>query len=298
MPSESRTLPRLDRASHLRKSLDFLEAELRSPESLLLPVWRDLSLVAADQLVLLPLAQAQALLEAGGELAWLGKLGEQSCFAVDISTLTEPMREPSLAGKGELRDLRMVGATLPADQAALAAYARGLLIWHGRHQHCGVCGGKTAARDGGHVRACRDPNCKSEHFPRTDPAVIVLVHDGDLCLLGRQQRWPAGMYSTLAGFVEPGETIEEAVAREIMEEAGIAVDDVRYFRSQPWPFPSSLMLGFTARATSRDIHLGDDELQDARWVTRQQIRDCRAHGFFVPGRYSLAGQLIEAFVGQ
>jgi NAD+ diphosphatase len=126
----------------------------------------------------------------------------------------------------------------------------------------------------------------------------MLVHDGELCLLGRQQRWPAGMYSTLAGFVEPGETIEEAVAREIMEEAGIAVDDVRYFRSQPWPFPSSLMIGFTARATSREIHLGDDELQDARWVTRQQIRDCRSHGFFVPGPYSLAGQLIEAFLAQ
>jgi NAD+ diphosphatase len=296
MQRESGPFPRLDRASHLRKDLAFLEAELGAPDSVLLPVWRDLSFVAAEQLVLLPLAQARGLLDTGGELAWLGRLGTRSCFAIDISALSEPLREPSLAGKGELKDLRLVGGTLPADQAALAAYARGILHWHGRQQHCGVCGERTAARDGGHLRACRDPSCKSEHFPRTDPAVIVLVHDGEQCLLGRQSRWPAGMYSTLAGFVEPGETIEEAVGREIMEEAGIAVEDLRYFRSQPWPFPASLMIGFTARAASREIHLGDDELEDARWVTRQQIRDCRTHGFFVPGRYSLAGQLIEAFV--
>jgi NAD+ diphosphatase len=153
------------------------------------------------------------------------------------------------------------------------------------------------AREGGHVRACRNDACATMHFPRTDPAIIVLVHDGDQCLLGRQKRWPKGMYSTLAGFVEPGESMEEAVAREVEEEAGVLVQDVRYFRSQPWPYPASLMIGFTARATSRAIVLGDQELEHAAWFSREQIRNFGADGAFVPGaNFSLAGQLIAAFL--
>lgn len=147
------------------------------------------------------------------------------------------------------------------------------------------------------MRACRNEACAAQHFPRTDPAIIVLVHDGEQCLLGRQKRWPKGMYSTLAGFVEPGETMEEAVAREVEEEAGVRVDDVRYFRSQPWPYPASLMIGFMARATTREIHLGDEELEHAAWFSREQLKEPRAEGFFVPGsNFSLAGQLITAFV--
>jgi len=181
-----------------------------------------------------------------------------------------------------------------------------MLFWHTRTQHCGACGERTAPRQGGHVRVCRRESCALEHFPRTDPAIIVLVHDGDECLLGRQRSWPRGMYSTLAGFVEPGETIEQAVAREVFEESGVRVEDVRYFRSQPWPFPSSLMIGFSARAVSRAIDVGDDELEDARWVSKAELQATarvsapldapRTGQLFVPGRYSLSGQLIEAYL--
>jgi len=288
----------LDRAAHLRKDVDFLQAELRAGESLILPSWRDLSLVADQRLALLPLGQASSLLEHDGELIWLGKLPIGSCFALDLSALTDPLAHPALRGRGELQDLRLIGASLPAEHAALAAYARGLFHWHRRQLHCGVCGSATAARCGGHVRACRNESCATEHFPRTDPAIIVLVSDGDFCLLGRQSRWPKGMYSTLAGFVEPGETIEEAVVREVHEESGVRVADVRYFKSQPWPFPSSLMLGFMATATSREIQVDRDELEDAQWFKREQVRDPKAHGFFTPGTFALSGQLIEAWLAE
>jgi NAD+ diphosphatase len=284
------------RDAHLRKDLGFLEGELRAGDTLLLPVWREQPLVVGgDTLALVPLSGGAGLLEGDGELVWLGKLGAQSVFAIDVSALPAPDQHPLLS-QMEPKDLRLASATLPTEQATLAAYARAILHWHGRQRHCGVCGGPTAPRDGGHLRVCRAEACKTEFFPRTDPAVIVLVHDGDRILLGRQSRWPKGMYSTLAGFVEPGETIEEAVAREILEESGVRVDDVRYFRSQPWPYPASLMIGFFARAVSTEIDLGEQELEDARWFERAQVADAKAHGFFVPGPFSIAGQLVAAWL--
>jgi NAD+ diphosphatase len=288
----------LDRAAHLRKDVDFLQAELRAGESLLLPCWQEQSLVADRRLALLPLGEARSLLDHDGELIWLGKLPVGSCFALDLSTLPDPLAHAALRGRGELQDLRLIGASLPTEHAALALYARGLMHWHRRHLHCGVCGAPTAARCGGHVRACRNESCATDHFPRTDPAIIVLVSHGDDCLLGRQSRWPAKMYSTLAGFVEPGETIEEAVAREVFEESGVRIDGVRYFKSQPWPFPSSLMIGFFATATSREIRCDQDELEDAQWFSREQVRDQKQHGFFTPGAFSLSGQLIAAWLAE
>jgi NAD+ diphosphatase len=288
-------LPRFERAAHLRKDIAALEADVRAEGSVLLPVWRDQSLIAGERVALVELARARELLEVSGELVWLGKLGAAGCFALDVSALAEPLRHPALASVGEFKDLRMAGAALPVEHAALAAYARGILYWHRRHRHCGACGAETAAREGGHLRVCRAESCSTQHFPRTDPAVIMLVHDGDHCLLGRQKTWPKGMYSTLAGFVEPGETLEEAVAREVEEESGVHVEHVRYFRSQPWPFPSSLMVGFTARARTRELR-ASDELEDARWFSRTELRAAREHGFHVPGRFSLAGQLIEAYL--
>jgi NAD+ diphosphatase len=299
-------LPPFERAAHLRKQLDFLEAELHAPGSLIVPMWRAQNLIAGERGVLLELGRAPELVDQAGELVWLGKLGEASCFALDLSNLPDPRAHALLAESGEFKELRGVAAMLPADQAALLAYARGLLFWHTRTQYCGACGERTAPRQGGHVRVCRRESCALEHFPRTDPAIIVLVHDGDDCLLGRQRSWPRGMYSTLAGFVEPGETIEQAVAREVAEESGVLVSDVRYFRSQPWPFPSSLMIGFSARATSRAIDIGDDELEDAQWVSKADLQAsarvsspleaAREQRFFVPGTYSLSGQLIDAFL--
>jgi NAD+ diphosphatase len=298
MSAENAALARLDRAVHVRKDVDLLEAQLRAGDSLFVPVWREQSLVSGARAALVRAGDARGLLDLGGELVWLGTVGGAGCFAIDVSTMADPLAHQALAGVGEFKDLRFAGPALPANEVNLLAYARGILYWHGRHLHCGVCGGRTAPREGGHLRVCRNQDCATQHFPRTDPAMIVLVRDGDECLLGRQKRFPAGMYSTLAGFIEPGESIEEAVVREVREESGVQVDDVRYFNSQPWPYPSSLMIGFNARATSREVVL-DDELEDARWFSREQLRDPRAHGFFVPpGPFSLSGQLIAAFVNE
>jgi NAD+ diphosphatase len=288
--------PAFDRAAHRRSDLDYLEAALGATDTLLLPTWRNLSFVRAERLALVPAGDAAGLIDRADELVWLGELEGRGCFGLDLSSLEDPLTVPALEQAGEFQDLRQVGAALPAADAGLAAYARGILHWHAHHRHCGVCGSPTAPREGGHSRECRDEACRSKHFPRTDPAVIVLVHDGDRCLLGRPSRAPRGMYSTLAGFVEPGETVEEAVVREVAEETAVRVGEPRYFRSQPWPFPASLMIGFVAEALSREIQLIDDELEDAAWFTREQIRNAQDHGFFVPGRFSIAGQLIDAFL--
>jgi NAD+ diphosphatase len=173
----------------------------------------------------------------------------------------------------ELRELRPLAPMLPADSASLLAYARALVLWRARHRFCGVCGAPNAARRAGHVMRCTRPDCDNETFPRLDPAIIVLVTDasGERALLGRQAAWAPGRYSTIAGFVEPGESLEDAVAREVAEETGVEVGEVRYQSSQPWPFPSSLMLGFRAVARTEAITLRDGELEDARWFTRADL---------------------------
>ena len=188
--------------------------------------------------------------------------------------------------------IRDVGSTLSDRDAGLYATAVALANWHANHRRCPRCGEPTEPVHGGWVRRCAADG--SEHFPRTDPAVIVLVHDGaDRCLLGRQPVWPPDRYSTLAGFVEPGESLEQAVAREIEEESGAIVDDIVYRGSQPWPFPASLMLGFEARAIGGDIGVGDDELEDVRWFSRDDIRGGRP---LLPPPASIAHWLITGWL--
>ena len=159
----------------------------------------------------------------------------------------------------------------------MAALARGLCYWHATHRYCGRCGSENTLVEAGHSRLCTNEQCKHQTFPRTDPAVIMVVTrtfaDGiQRCLLGRKAIWAPGMYSSLAGFVDPGESLEQAVAREVMEEAGIVVGNVRYIASQPWPFPSSIMLGFIAEAVTEDIHVDKDELDDAQWFSREELK--------------------------
>jgi NAD+ diphosphatase len=190
--------------------------------------------------------------------------------------------------------LRRVGPALPAAEAALAAYARALRYWHDTHGFCSRCGAPTVVKDGGHARACDD--CGRTVFPRTDPAVIVLVACGDHCLLGRSPRFPSDMYSTLAGFVEPGESLEDTVRREIFEEAGVRVTAMRYRSSQPWPFPASLMLGFHATASERTLAIDDDELADARWFHKHELLDPRSRPVSLPRRDSIARYLIESWL--
>jgi NAD+ diphosphatase len=165
-----------------------------------------------------------------------------------------------------------------------------MLLWRERNRYCGRCGSLTMPIQGGHVLECTDPTCVTQLFPRIDPAVIVLITDGERTLLGRQAAWPAGRYSTIAGFVEPGESLEDAVVREVREETGIEVASVDYHSSQPWPFPSSLMLGFTAFAATTAIDLADQELEDARWLTREQIA---AGEVALPIIHSISFRLIE-----
>lgn len=193
---------------------------------------------------------------------------------------------PTDALEAELRarraGLRETGLLLAADEAALFAYAKGLVHWHDETRHCACCGSPLAVVSAGHRLQCTNTACGRMHFPRTDAAIIVIVEHEGACLLGRQQGWPSGHYSTLAGFIEPGEALEDAVRREVLEESGVRVGAVHYHSSQPWPMPASLMVGFTAMALDPTIRLRDGELEEAHWFTPEQIADGIADGSFVP----------------
>jgi NAD+ diphosphatase len=281
--------PYLERAAHWRKDAERLRAALADPATLFVPVWqaRNVIELSAERACAYFVAGSQAL--AGIEtqdFILLGEFRERVCFAVAIGG-DEP---PALADTVEFQDLRLIAGELPAEEAGLLAYARAMVHWRERHRYCGRCGKPTLALQGGHVVQCSDPACATQQFPRLDPAVIVLVTDGERALLGRQPAWPPGRYSTIAGFVEPGESLEDAVAREVREETGVLVDDVQYHSSQPWPFPSSLMLGFTARARHTAIDLGDQELEDAGWFSRAQLA---AGEIALPTTHSISFRLIE-----
>jgi NAD+ diphosphatase len=215
-------------------------------------------------------------------------------FAVDAAGADPP---PGTEPIG----LRDAGALLSQGDGGLIAQATGLVNWHRRHPRCSVCGSPTTMAEAGYLREC--PSCGAQHHPRTDPVVIMLVTDGDRALLGRQARWPAGRYSALAGFVEPGETLEEAVAREVREEAGVEIARARYDSSQPWPFPSSLMLGFFADYESGGeggFESRDHELEDVRWFSRDELeaaRDGRADGLGLPPPIAIARRLIDRWLG-
>lgn len=286
----------LDRAAGRREDEPWIAAALDGADTLFVPVWRGRCLLRGvdsgrpEAVFLTGEAAAALCLPAGAPWVFLGLQGPLAVFAVDVGAAEDPLPP----GLGTFADLRAVAGALPAADAAVLALARGLLHWRSRHRFCGVCGGACAARSAGHVLHCAA--CDSSHFPRTDPAVIMLVHAGDRALLGRSSRFPAAMYSALAGFVEPGESLEEAVAREVIEEAGVQVGRVHYHSSQPWPFPASIMLGFYAEALSEEITIDTNELEDARWFARAQIRDHQAHGFDLPRPDSIARRLIDDWV--
>jgi NAD+ diphosphatase len=224
-----------------------------------------------------------------GETVFLGLAGGRPLFARDAAG-DEPER-------GRPAGLREIAGELPAHEAALAAYAASLLSWHRRHRFCANCGQPTEPADAGHERRC--PGCGAQHFPRTDPVVIVRVVDGERLLLGRQASWAPGRFSVLAGFVEPGETLEEAVRREVREESNVEVGDVAYVASQPWPFPSSLMIGFHAVAAGGQPRPGDGELCDVRWFDRAELEAAIAGTGDVrlPPPYSISRRLIDGWLG-
>lgn len=286
----------LDRIATRREDQAWISEQLENPDSLFVPVWRNRNLVhgvaeGQPEAIYISGAAAVALRMAGGPWAFLGLLDGKAVFAVDISAAEDPV--PLLSDSvGTFVDLRSVGWGVAKPEASVLAHARGLMHWRSRHGHCGVCGGVCEGRTSGHMMKCIV--CGAEHFPRTDSAVIMLVTRGDSCLLGHSQRFPrANMYSTLAGFLEPGETLEEAVRREVLEESGIQVGAVQYHSSQPWPFPGNIMLGFYAEGLTEEITIDPEELIDARWFTRDQCRNPEAHDFLLPRADSIARRLVE-----
>ncbi len=287
----------LDRAATLRRDEGRLAALLRESASKLFPIWRSNSLVKDDSIVGVPHSEVEHLIEEGEAPIFLGLLNGEPCFACDISH-HELETIPRLVSAGEFADIRQVGGQLSQSDGALLAFARAMVHWHRTHRFCGVCGKATLPTQGGHVRRCTNPACRHEVFPRTDPAVIMLVTAGDQCLLGRQASWTPGMYSTLAGFVEPGETPEEAVAREVMEETGITVTGAQYHSSQPWPFPGSLMIGFRAEAKKATPRVDTHELEDAEWFSRDEIRKFAERGMSLPRPISIARRLIEDWLAE
>lgn len=237
-------------------------------------------------------------LEGAGEPVLLGLDGDDARFAVDVSNGPEPAAVSFGSGSGvEFEGLRTAAPNLPAGDAAIAAQARSLVDWHERHPFCAACGAATRPRNGGSSRACA--GCGTEHFPRTDPVVIVIVSRRGRALLGRSGRFAGNLFSALAGFMEPGESVEEAVRREVAEEAGIQVGAVRYVFSQPWPFPASLMLGCLAEGLSDEIAVDPEELEDARWFSRIELTEAlagRADVLTVPGSLAIAHHLIRAWL--
>jgi len=281
----------VDRIGERRKDSAWLADAVQSEQCCFVPVWGDQCLVGGDplQAVLLGRDQVGQMID-DQELIFLGLFRDRPAFALSISADTDaPFPE-----LGEFHDLRYLGSVLPPDEANLVAHARALVLWHASQVFCGVCGSSARPEAAGNSRICLNDACRREIFPRVDPAIIVLVSDGDRCLLGRQTNWPEGRYSTIAGFVEPGESLEDAVRRETYEETNVHVGKVSYHSSQPWPFPSSLMLGFMAEADSSDIVLNDGELEDARWFTRKELLS----GFpKLPFRISIARRLVDHWLG-
>jgi NAD+ diphosphatase len=294
----------LDRAGHRRTDAAWLEQARADPRSRVVLATPAGIAIDADGGVprpaTLPLPETlERLGTASAEAVLLG-VGEDGAalFALDAG--------PDGAG-GPIASLRDAAAAMAPQDAGLLAYAQAILSWQRTHRFCGSCGAPTTSEDGGHMRRCTVDGTQSH--PRTDPVVIAIVGDGDRVLLGRQAAWPKGRYSSLAGFVEPGESLEQAVAREIAEEAGVAVAAITYHSSQPWPFPGSLMVGFVAAYAGGELHPQDDELEDVRWFARDEVAAAAADdlpwtdgptggasGLLLPPRMAIARRLIESWL--
>lgn len=301
----------LDREDQLRRDEQALAGLLSDPGTLVIPLWGDRILVTIDSPIRLQYitgSHAEDLIASATETLFLGSVEERAIFTADLSHLGEAAVEAHL-DKGSLLGVRQAGALLQPAESAIAGYAASLLHWHRHNRYCGLCGSATRSLEGGRIRRCNNADCRHESYPRSDPAVIMLVEhrptDGSIprCLLGHHPRHPPGMYSTLAGFVEPGETLEQTVIREVGEETGIQVSQTHYLASQPWPFPSSLMVGFIAEAESTEIILDHNELQDARWFSREEVEIMSGvdgkqgdRSLHLPGSDSIARLLIESWL--
>ncbi len=294
----------LNRASEKRTDSNWIESKRRDPSSLVLPMWRlEPFLLGPEkseppiELGLVRPGIADSLADADAPCIFLGLDDDTAVFALDVSASGDPANVGPLAGLGYFRDARMAGSMVSMKDAAIIAQAKAMIDWHRRHGFCPGCGAPTKVMDAGYRRLCA--KCNAEHFPRVDPVVIMLATDGEACLVGRGKQFPPGMFSALAGFVEPGETIEEAVRRELMEEASVKVGEVTYYATQPWPFPSSLMIGCFAKAESRDAKVDENELAEVRWIERRVARELikgkELDGLRVPPPIAIAHHLIKTW---
>ena len=277
-----------DRHAERRADPDWYEHLARDPQARVLVVGDDV--VATDGGRLRVLAPDQAV-----EL--LGVTAERLLLGADDAGPVAALSVPKVPADLNPRPVRSVVTGLDALHGSLLVHALGLANWHRTHQFCARCGRASQAEEAGHRRRC--PACGAQHFPRTDPAVIMLITDGDdRALLGHSPQWVPGRFSTLAGFVEPGESLEDAVRREVAEETGVRVGPATYAGSQPWPFPSSLMLGFSGVAETTAIHVDGDEVSEARWFTRESLREATAgDSVRLPGRFSISRWLIDRWHG-
>jgi NAD+ diphosphatase len=288
----------LDRAGNERRNPEWVAEKLAAPETRFLPFWRLNPLSTMDEPGRLVWLDRSVLVHQAQDdhPVLLGLKDGVAHFAVDVSPLADPMVELGIEGAA-FNDTRAVAVRLERGEAGTVAHGRSALDWHARHRFCPKCGQPTEPREAGSMRKC--DACGAEHFPRTDPVVIMVVWHGNRCILGRQKAWQPGFYSALAGFIDQGETIEEAVRREVKEEVGLDVDDIVYRASQPWPFPSSLMIGCFAHAVADVENVDAFELDGARWFSREEVRRAIAepnpekHGFGVPGYVAIAHHIIK-----
>ncbi len=295
------TTVKLDRLDPLRGDPQWLEKVLYETESKILLLWRNKYLMQGEQgLLNLSPKQCTDFIEQADERIFLGRSDAGiHWFALDFSSLAEDQR-PSLNNEeAQWRDMRSVAPLLDRETAALMGYPLALMRWHRRHRFCGSCGHPTKTEHSGHTRRCTNEACKLEHYPRTDPAIIVLIEDGDRLLLGHQSWWNDGMHSLLAGYVEPGECLEDAVHREVFEEAGIQVKNIQYHSSQPWPYSSSIMLGFCAQAKTTNIQVNTNELESADWFSLEQLQQHETtENFSLSRKDSISRVLIDEWIRQ
>ena len=287
-----------DRAVERRADAAWFQAVLRNPNTQLHVVWQGRTLVRHEDHAMLNVLNAALhgdLVDLARSVVLLGCDAETAHIAIDLSTQPESL----VTSLGQAIDLRSIGPLLPSREASLSALARGMAYWHERHCFCGVCGAPTVSEQAGYQRRCANAQCNALFFPRIDPATIMRVEYGDKILLGRQASWPPGMHSVLAGFVEPGESLEDTVRREVHEEVGLAIGEVRYFGSQPWPFPSSLMVGFIATALDDTLRLNPDEIESATWFTREQLINSPENDTFKLSRKdSISRTLVNDWIAQ
>ena len=290
----------LDRLSPNRPDIDLKEALHPESATLIVPIWQGKHLASTQapaRVVFLSTAEAQPLIQKPEQLVFLGKRGGNDYFAVNVQE-EDPNSNPFWQQWGTFESLRSLGKIATLAEGAILGYAQAMVYWHMTHQFCGRCGTNTRSDWAGHVRICQNPDCGKKHFPRTDPAIITLITYQDQGLLVRQSQWqPANRFSLVAGFVEPGESLEEAVQREVMEETGLEVNEVEYQSSQPWPFPGSIMLGFRAEATHQNFELIDQELEKARWFTRAQLKEAANNKeVLLSPKMSISRMLIDAWL--